>query len=132
MNEADGRTERQLVTVRIPAGWTLAGLIAGLLVGIVLSRTDVLDEVLAVTAPLGALWLRALQATIVPLVAGLLVIGIAQMALAARAGAAARRMLVIVAAVACLLRFDERVPYAAAARPLSAAGRCRGGPIYRR
>ncbi|MFN3510884.1 MAG: cation:dicarboxylate symporter family transporter, partial [Tsuneonella troitsensis] len=99
MNEADGRTERQLVTVRIPAGWTLAGLIAGLLVGIVLSRTDVLDEVLAVTAPLGALWLRALQATIVPLVAGLLVIGIAQMALAARAGAAARRMLVIVAAV---------------------------------
>jgi Na+/H+-dicarboxylate symporter len=102
MNEANGRTERQLVTVRIPAGWTLAGLIAGLATGILLSRTSALDEVLAVTGPVGALWLRALQATIVPLVAGLLVIGIAQMALAARAGAAARRMLTIVGAVLAL------------------------------
>ncbi|WP_057883413.1 dicarboxylate/amino acid:cation symporter [Tsuneonella troitsensis] len=138
MNEADGRTERQLVTVRIPAGWTLAGLIAGLLVGIVLSRADVLDEVLAVTAPLGALWLRALQATIVPLVAGLLVIGIAQMALAARAGAAARRMLVIVAAVLAFsglmsafltpLLLDLFPPPAAAAGVLSTGGEAQEVP----
>lgn len=45
------------------------------------------------------MWLRALQVTIVPLVAGLLVVGISQMALAAAAGAAARRMLGWVAAV---------------------------------
>lgn len=85
--------ERQLVTVRIPAGWTLAGLVAGLAAGLLLARSPMLDSVLAVSGPVGALWLRALQVTIVPLVAGLLVIGIAQMAQAASAGAAARRML---------------------------------------
>ncbi len=93
METDDARLERQLVTVRIPAGWTLAGLIAGLLCGLLLARSPALDGVLAVAGPVGALWLRALQVTIVPLVAGLLVIGISQMAQAARAGAAARRML---------------------------------------
>lgn len=97
--EPAAATERQLISVRIPAGWTLVGLVAGLVVGILVSRTALLDEVLAVSAPIGALWLRALQVTIVPLVAGLLVVGIAQMALAARAGATARRMLGWVAAV---------------------------------
>lgn len=92
-------TERQLVTVRIPTWWTLGGLLAGLATGLLLARSTMLDEVLAVTAPVGALWLRALQMTIVPLVAGLLVIGIAQMVQAARAGAAARLMLGLVAAV---------------------------------
>jgi Na+/H+-dicarboxylate symporter len=87
------RAERQLVTVRIPAGWTLAGLVAGLALGLVLARTTVAEPVLAVAGPVGTLWLRALQVTIVPLVAALLVIGIAQMAQAARAGDAARRML---------------------------------------
>lgn len=91
--------ERQLVTVRIPTWWTLAGLIGGLVVGLVLARTSALGSVLTVSAPIGALWLRALQVTIVPLVAGLLVVGITQMALAARAGAAARRMLGWVAAI---------------------------------
>lgn len=138
MNEANGRTERQLVTVRIPAGWTLAGLIAGLVAGIFLSRTTVLDEVLAVTAPIGALWLRALQVTIVPLVAGLLVIGIAQMAIAARAGATARRMLTIVAAVLAFsglmsafltpILLDLFPPPAAAAGVLSAGGEAQEVP----
>jgi proton glutamate symport protein len=138
MNEANGRTERQLVTVRIPAGWTLAGLVAGLAAGIVLSRTSALDEVLAVTAPLGALWLRALQATIVPLVAGLLVIGIAQMALAARAGATARRMLAIVFAVLAFsglmsafltpLLLELFPPPAAAAGVLAAGGEAQEVP----
>lgn len=94
MNDtADARRERQLVTVRIPAGWTLAGLVAGLIVGLTLARTSAIDPVLAIAGPVGNLWLRALQMTIIPLVAGLLIIGIAQMAQAARAGAAARRML---------------------------------------
>lgn len=87
------RGERQLVTVRIPTWWTLAGLVGGLAAGLLLARSPVIDDVLMVSAPVGALWLRALQVTIVPLVAGLLVVGISQMAQAARAGAAARRML---------------------------------------
>lgn len=99
MDTTTPRTERQLVTVRIPAGWTLAGLIAGLVTGLLLARSSLLDSVLMVSGPVGALWLRALQVTIVPLVAGLLVVGIAQMARAASAGAAARRMLMWVAGV---------------------------------
>ncbi|WP_325049118.1 dicarboxylate/amino acid:cation symporter [Tsuneonella amylolytica] len=99
MDRGPADAERQLVSVRIPAGWTLAGLIAGLVAGIVLARTNALDTALAISAPIGTLWLRSLQATIVPLVAGLLVIGIAQMAMAARAGATARRMLAWVAGV---------------------------------
>lgn len=99
MDTIDTRTERQLVMVRIPTWWTLGGLIAGLVGGLLLARTSALDSVLAVAGPVGALWLRALQMTIVPLVAGLLVVGISQMAQAARAGAAARRMLGWVAAV---------------------------------
>lgn len=91
--------ERQLVTVRIPTWWTLAGLIAGLSVGLMLAGSPVLEEVLLIAGPVGALWLRALQVTIVPLVAGLLVVGISQMALAASAGATARRMLGWVAAI---------------------------------
>lgn len=83
----------QLISVRIPAGWTLAGLVAGIAVGFALSRTTVLEPALAITEPVGTLWLRALQATIVPLVASLLVLGVSRMAEAARAGAAARRML---------------------------------------
>ena len=90
---AEQQSGRQLVTVRIPAGWTLAGLVAGLAGGLVLARSNVAEPVLAFAAPIGNLWLRALQVTIVPLVAALLIIGIAQMAQAARAGAAARRML---------------------------------------
>lgn len=83
----------QLISVKIPAGWTLAGLIAGIAVGFGLSRTTALEPALAIAKPIGTLWLRALQVTIVPLVASLLVLGISRMAEAARAGAAARRML---------------------------------------
>lgn len=99
METIDTRRERQLVTVRIPTWWTLGGLLGGLTAGVALARGPWLDEVLTVSAPIGALWLRALQVTIVPLVAGLLVVGITQMALAARAGATARQMLGWVAAV---------------------------------
>jgi Na+/H+-dicarboxylate symporter len=91
---ANGRAAAgQLVSVRIPAGWTLAGLLAGLVVGLVLAGGPAIEPVLAVAQPIGTLWLRALQMTIIPLVAALLVMGISQMAQAARAGAVARRTL---------------------------------------
>ena len=91
------------MTVKIPAGWTLAGLVAGLLAGWLLARTDIAKTVLEIAGPVGALCIcRALQVTIVPLVAALLVLGISQMALAARAGAAARRMLSSVGVVLLL------------------------------
>lgn len=132
------RTERQLVTVRIPAGWTLAGLIAGLATGLLFACSSALDSVLAVSAPVGSLWLRALQVTIVPLVAGLLVVGIAQMARAASAGAAARRMLVWVAgvlvfsgassAVVTPLLLELFPPPAAAAGVLSAGTQAQSVP----
>ncbi len=83
----------QLISVTIPAGWTLAALIAGIAAGFALSRTTLLEPALAVAEPIGTLWLRALQVTIVPLVAALLVLGLSRMAEAARAGSAARRML---------------------------------------
>ncbi|RJX68179.1 dicarboxylate/amino acid:cation symporter [Tsuneonella suprasediminis] len=91
--------EHQLVNVRLPAGWTLTGLIAGLLLGWALAGSATIDPILAITKPVGSLWLRALQVTIVPLVAALLVLGITQMAQAARAGAVARRMLSWIAVV---------------------------------
>ncbi len=132
MEETEKRAERQLVTVRISAGYTLAGLVAGLIVGLALARSSAIEPVLAVAGPIGTLWLRALQVTIVPLVAGLLVIGIAQMAQAARAGATARRMLGWVTAVLLLsgltgaivvpLLLEAFPAPAAAASVLSAGG----------
>ncbi len=76
--------------------WTFAGLVGGLLVGMFLSGTTFIDNVVEWTRPVGTLWLRALQMTIIPLVAALLVLGIVQLASAAKAGAAARRMLLLV------------------------------------
>ena len=91
---ADQKAETsELLTIRLPVWWTFGGLVAGLFAGLALAGTATLEPVLAVTEPAGTLWLRALQMTIIPLVASLLVIGIAQMVRAARAGRAARRML---------------------------------------
>lgn len=83
----------ELVTIRLPVWQTFGALIAGLLAGLALADRAALAPVLAVADPVGALWLRGLQMTIIPLVAALLVLGIAQTVLAARAGAVARRML---------------------------------------
>lgn len=79
--------------------WTFAGLVGGLLAGMFLSGTTFIDNVVEWTRPVGTLWLRALQMTIIPLVAALLVLGIVQLASAAKAGAAARRMLLLVLGV---------------------------------
>ncbi|WP_234026911.1 dicarboxylate/amino acid:cation symporter [Erythrobacter sp. HKB08] len=89
----------ELVTIRLPVWWTFGALIAGLLAGLVLSDSPLLPDILTFTAPVGTLWLRALQMTIIPLVAALLVLGISQMAQAARAGAVARRMLALILGV---------------------------------
>ena len=86
----------ELVSIKLPVWWTFAGLIGGLLAGLMLADSAVLDRIGQPVALIGQLWLRALQMTIIPLVAALLIIGISQMALAARAGATARRMLGLV------------------------------------
>jgi len=89
----------QLPEIRVPAKLTFAGLIAGLALGVALRGTDVEAPLLALAEPVGALWLRALQMTIVPLVVALLFTGIAGMVTAARAGAMARRTLALFALV---------------------------------
>ena len=80
---------------QVPAGWTFGALVAGLLGGLLLAfwAPGALPTVLAVVQPVGDLWLRALQATIVPLVAALLFTGVVQTVATASAGAMARRSL---------------------------------------
>ena len=81
--------------VQVPAGWTFGALAAGLLGGLLLAfrAPGALPTVLAIVQPVGDLWLRALQATIVPLVAALLFTGVVQTVATASAGAMARRSL---------------------------------------
>ncbi len=86
----------------VPAGWTLAGLVGGLLLGLALHGSTAMQQLLSITTPLGALWLRALQMTIVPLVVSLLFTGIVQTVAAASAGAMARRSLGLFAMVLVL------------------------------
>ena len=90
------QTRFELSTIKLPVAWTFAGLVGGLLAGMFLSGTTFIDNVVEWTRPVGTLWLRALQMTIIPLVAALLVLGIVQLASAAKASAAARRMLLLV------------------------------------
>jgi proton glutamate symport protein len=71
---APGQGKFALVSIRLPVALTFAALVGGL-------------------------WLRALQMTIIPLVAALLVLGLVQMILASRVGPAARRMLAIMVGV---------------------------------
>ncbi|MDT0577015.1 cation:dicarboxylase symporter family transporter [Croceicoccus sp. F390] len=72
--------------IRMPAALTMLGLLGGVLTGLILTGSDRGAGVLAVLEPVGTLWLNALQATIVPLVAALLVGGVLQMARAAGGG----------------------------------------------
>ena len=85
--------------VTVPAGLTLAGLVAGMAAGLALAGSAAAPGVLAVAGPIGGLWLRALQMTIIPLVASLLVIGVVQTVAAAQAGRMARRTLGLFAAI---------------------------------
>jgi Na+/H+-dicarboxylate symporter len=86
----------ELITIRLPVVWTFAALIAGLVLGMMLANAGLAEGLTKTIGLIGTLWLRALQMTIIPLVASLLVLGIAQMADAARAGAAARKFLALV------------------------------------
>lgn len=88
-----------MTQIKLPAGWTFAALIAGLLLGWALSGGSAEAPAAAIAGPVGTVWLRALQMTIVPLVAALLVTGIAQMMATARAGPVARRTLLMFFAV---------------------------------
>ena len=88
-----------LVSIRLPVTLTFAALIGGLLAGIAGAAAGVPQGVSDIAALVGGLWLRALQMTIIPLVAALLVLGLVQMILAARVGTLARRMLLIMVAV---------------------------------
>ncbi len=85
--------------IRLPAGWTFAALIAGLGVGWALSGGSAAEAAASVARPIGTLWLRGLQMTIVPLVAALLVTGIVRTVATASAGPMARRTLLTFLAV---------------------------------
>ena len=80
--------------IRGPKPWlVLAALVAGLLLGVASAHwAEPLRTGVAATASVvGGLWLKALEMTVVPLIVGLLVTGIAQSAEAARGGRIAGR-----------------------------------------
>lgn len=80
-----------LPEIRVASLGALIALAAGLVCGLVLSQFPAAMPVVKVIEPLGTLWLKGLQMTILPLVVALLVLGLVQTAAAARAGAMARR-----------------------------------------
>jgi Na+/H+-dicarboxylate symporter len=98
--EAEGAGQRKfaLVEIRLPVALTFAALVGGLVAGMAGGAFGVAPEVTEIAALIGGLWLRALQMTIIPLVAALLVLGLVQMILAARVGTVARRMLALLVA----------------------------------
>ncbi|MCM0000077.1 MAG: dicarboxylate/amino acid:cation symporter [Erythrobacter sp.] len=92
---ASGQGKFALVSIRLPVALTFAALIGGLLAGIVGGLAGAPQGVSDIAGLVGGLWLRALQMTIIPLVAALLVLGLVQMILAARVGTVARRMIAL-------------------------------------
>ncbi|NCP15320.1 MAG: dicarboxylate/amino acid:cation symporter [Sphingomonadales bacterium] len=97
--DSAGQGKFALVSIRLPVALTFAALVGGLLAGIVGAAAGAPSAVTDIAGLIGGLWLRALQMTIIPLVAALLVLGLVQMILAARVGTVARRMLLIMVAV---------------------------------
>lgn len=75
--------------------WTFIGLVGGLFGGLAIAffAPDALPIVQTWVQPIGEMWLRALQATIVPLVAALLFTGVTQTVAMASAGTMARSSL---------------------------------------
>ncbi len=96
----NGASRFALTPIRLPVLATFAALVLGLGAGVLLSGRALAPDLVETVALAGSLWLRALQMTIVPLVASLLVLGLVQMVEAARAGAAAQRFIALVIAVA--------------------------------
>lgn len=97
-SQAKGRFE--LTPIKLPVLATFIALIAGLGLGVAMAGMALPAVVTESIALIGTLWLRALQMTIIPLVASLLVLGLAQMVDAAKAGAAAQRFVMLVIGVA--------------------------------
>lgn len=97
--EAGGQGKFALVSIRLPVALTFAALVGGLVAGIAGAAMGAPQAASDIAGLIGGLWLRALQMTIIPLVAALLVLGLVQMILAARVGTAARRMIAIMVAV---------------------------------
>lgn len=81
--------------IRVPAALTFAALILGFAAGMTLRGTPVLAPLLAIAEPAGKLWLRALQLTILPLVIGLVYVGISQTLVAAGGSILARRAVML-------------------------------------
>lgn len=90
-----GQGKFALVSIRLPVAMTFAALVGGLGAGIVGALAAAPQGVSDIAGLVGGLWLKALQMTIIPLVAALLVLGLVQMILAARVGKVARRMIAI-------------------------------------
>lgn len=90
-----GQGKFALVSIRLPVALTFAALVGGLGAGIMGAAAGAPAVLNDLAGLVGGLWLRALQMTIIPLVAALLVLGLVQMILAARVGTAARRMLAV-------------------------------------
>lgn len=88
-----------LVSIRLPVALTFVALVGGLLAGIAGGQLGAPVLLGDIAGLIGGLWLRALQMTIIPLVAALLVLGLAQMIFAARVGTVARRMIAIMVVV---------------------------------
>ncbi len=97
-----GEAKTGFEALNLPVWWTFGALAAGLVLGVLLGGTRLEAPLLDVTETVGSLWLRALQMTIIPLVAALLVTGIARMVETARAGAIARRTLAFIFGILAL------------------------------
>jgi len=92
-------TAPRLPEIRVPAALTFAGLALGIVTGLALRNHVLADSLARLAQPVGTLWLRALQMTIVPLVSSLLFLGITRCVAAAAAGAMARRTLLAFALI---------------------------------
>jgi Na+/H+-dicarboxylate symporter len=99
---------------------------AGLGAGIALAATNpsTSEAVVGVVEPVGALWLKALQMTVVPLVVSVLIVGIAAASDAAATGRVAWRAMIVFAALlgAATLAGAAMTPALFALWPLDAAG----------
>src|SRR5262245_14041058 len=75
----------------------LSGLLAGALLGAALTHYEpaFATAISAFTRPIGALWLNALQMTVVPLVIALVVLGVASTRDAATSGRTTRHAIVV-------------------------------------
>lgn len=125
--------------IAIPARLTFAALVIGLVGGAAARGTLLAAPLQSIAEPVGALWLRALQMTIVPLVAALLFTGVVRTVATAQGGAMARRTLGLffgilaagalfaVIAMPLLLRVTPAPASAAAA--LGGAASAQPGPL---